>query len=55
MSIQLILQPQNVQGFSSTIGFINGEMLVDGINFDGINSATGYSATSGNVIEEVCK
>ena len=53
MSIQLILQPQNVQGFSSTIGFINGEMLVDGINFDGINSATGYSATSGNVIEEV--
>ena len=52
MSIQLILQPQNVQGFSSTIGFINGEMLVDGTSFDGINSAA-TTIAGGNAVNDI--
>lgn len=53
MSVQLILKPQNVQGFSNDISFITSDMVVNGTTFNGVNSATGYSATSGNVIEEV--
>ena len=53
MSVQLILKPQNVQGFTNDISYITSNMVVNGATFDGVDSATGYTATSGSVIQEV--
>ena len=53
MSIQLILQPQNIQGFTSSISTITGQMLVDGNSFNGINSANQLDDSSGNIFHNI--
>jgi hypothetical protein len=53
MSVQLILKPQNVQGFTNDVSYITSDMVSNGATFNGVDVATGYTATSGNVIEEV--
>ena len=53
MSVQLILKPQNVQGFTNDISYITSDMVANGATFTGVDSATGYIATSGNVIPEI--
>tara|TARA_R110001592_G_scaffold40077_1_gene131750 strand:+ start:4440 stop:7205 length:2766 start_codon:yes stop_codon:yes gene_type:complete len=53
MSVQLILKPQNVQGFTNDISFISANMVVNGETFNGVDGATGYTATSGSVVQEV--
>tara|TARA_B100000795_G_C22804491_1_gene443958 strand:+ start:1845 stop:4607 length:2763 start_codon:yes stop_codon:yes gene_type:complete len=53
MSVQLILQPQNVQGFSNDISVINGEMIVNGSSFSGVNNATGYTTAATSPFQDV--
>lgn len=47
MSTQLILYPQNYNGYNSTMGFTANEFVVDGINFNSINSSTSDTSSSG--------
>ena len=49
MSIQLILQPQNVQGFSSSIGSVQGQVLPDNANFASLATAAQNNITIANV------
>jgi hypothetical protein len=53
MSVQLILQPQNVQGFSNDISVINGQMISNGTTFDGVNTATGYTTAANSPFQDV--
>ena len=55
MSVQLILYPQSYDGqFNSIASVVSNEFVVDGINFNTINTSGSYdSSTSGNVILDV--
>ena len=53
MSVQLILQPQNIQGFSNSISVITSEMVTNGVNFGGVNTATDSLITSSNIFQDI--
>jgi len=53
MSIQLILQPQNVQGFSNGFSVVSSDMISNGITFGGVNAATGTTSTVPNIIGDL--
>ena len=54
MSVQLILYPQNYDGQFNSIASVSNEFVVDGLNFNTINTSGSYdSSTSGNVILDV--
>ena len=53
MSVQLILKPQNVQGFSNTITAIDENVVSNGVNFIGLNSSGTYSAPIHSDYEDV--
>ena len=44
MSVQLILKPQNVQGFSNVITAIDDNVVSNGLNFTDLNSSGTYTA-----------
>ena len=47
MSTQLILYPQNYNGYNSTMGVTSSEFVIDGINFTSINASTSATSSSG--------
>ena len=54
MSVQLILYPQNYDGQFNSIASVSNEFVVDGLNFNTINTSGSYdSSSSGNVILDV--
>ena len=53
MSIQLILQPQNVQGFSSSIGSVQGQVLPDNVNFASLATAAQNNISVPNVLQDI--
>ena len=53
MSIQLILQPQNVQGFSSSIGSVQGQVLPDNVNFASLANAQQSNISVPNVLQDI--
>ena len=53
MSVQLILQPQNIQGFSNSISVITSEMVTNGVNFGGVNTATDSITTLSNIFQDI--
>jgi hypothetical protein len=50
MSVQLILYPQSYDGQYNSIASTAGEFVVDGINFNQINTSDSYDSPSGNAI-----
>ena len=53
MSIQLILQPQNVQGFTSSIGSVQGQVLPDNVNFASLANAQQSNIILNNVVLDI--
>jgi hypothetical protein len=57
MSTQLIVYPQNYEGFSSSFSGVSSQFIVDGINFSTINSSASCDSTSsagGNIVVLEC-
>lgn len=52
MSVQLIVFPQNYEGYSSVISTSTNEFIVDGINFATVNAATDHAVTLPNGTQE---
>jgi len=52
MSVQLIVHPQNYQGFDSIIATATNEYIVDGINFNTVNNSTEQAVTLPNGTQE---
>jgi len=52
MSVQLIVFPQNYEGYSSVISTSTNEFIVDGINFNTVNAATDHAVTLPNGTQE---
>ena len=53
MSVQLIVFPQSHDGQFSSISTTANEFVVDGINFNSINTSSSYDSTATNVILDV--
>jgi len=53
MSVQLIIKPQNVQGFTNVTSYINENVVSNGINFTGLNSSGSYTASGFYDFEDV--
>ena len=53
MSVQLIIHPQNVQGFSSSIGSVPGQVLPDNIAFTSLANAQQSNITIVNVFQDI--
>tara|TARA_R100000963_G_scaffold33543_1_gene25966 strand:- start:3076 stop:5907 length:2832 start_codon:yes stop_codon:yes gene_type:complete len=50
MSVQLILYPQNYSGEFNVISIIENEFVVNGINFNNLNSSSSHSTSASNTI-----
>ena len=46
MSIQLIVYPQSFNGQYNSISTISGQFVVDGTNFNSINTSSSYDSTN---------
>ena len=52
MSVQLILYPQNYQGYDSNIFTTTNQFIVDGNDFNTVNASTDHTVTLSNGTQE---
>ena len=53
MSIQLILKPQNLQGFTNVTSYITQNVVSNGVNFTGLNSSGSYTSPISSDTQDV--